>query len=442
MKKIHCNKIILIGILIAFLVSSYIHAINGLSTTINRVTITFKKPNDMAQSLLIKADTNVFHSSFELFRDENGKINISKPLFASFNFNDVVIIGQIDTKSLLSLMLDPFNTSIQDGGFKKNSNISISNNVKPKLSGIAICTNHFDLISFSSIFNQASPNGFGFIFGNNKIFLGLLYASQNNILESKTSTIFQTNWKNAGFGKHTLFSLIGTSFSIDYSLLEIKGSLFVQNAWDLYHGGGTTTGISITVKSQKMILELDRYLGGVGINLKQLSNNENPFEKIHFSFATKNALSASKDYIIKCTYDSSTFRPPLYGGFSQERKIEYKVAFITKNFNIQSANTTHYETDKGKTSKTVIKTTYNYKTTTLGLSTTIDRKRDSKYSIVDTTFSLSCKKASLVFKGKKAKLGYTVEFMIHEASTAKFVIDQDRNIEISISIKDVLYMAQ
>lgn len=435
MAKITHKKIILIGILIVLLANFHLRALTTSKTTRNEVTITLKKPKGMSQSLLIKTDLNVFHSSFEFQRDENGKIGIKKPLFASFNFNDVVLFGRLETKGLLSLMLNPFNVSISYDGFKNN--ISISNNVNPSLSGIAICTNHFDLISFSSILNPLSPNGFGIIMGSNKVFAGLLYASQNNILLDKTNTILQTNWKNAGFGKHMIFSLMGVSFSVDHNLFDIKGSMFLQNAWDAHLGGGTTTGISVTINTKKIVVELSRHLGGVGINLKQLNKNENPFEKVHFSFSTGNTLLASKTYILKCSYDSSTFMPPLYGGLSQERKIEYKVAFITKNFNVQSTNTTHYETDKGKISKTVIKMAYTYNLTTLDLSTTINRQRDDKYSITDTTFSLSCKKSTLVLKGKKTKIGYTFEFQLKPSSTVKLIIDQDRNIEISLAIKDL-----
>lgn len=426
-KNIDLKKVIITIVMCVALLKT-----NALFAT-NSMVIELKRPSNKqaSQSFSVNIKNKMLHFTASLSCDDNNQFIVKTPPFVCLNFSTFVLAGELNTKGLLSLMIDPFSSSFSYKGFNKGSNVALPDNpaLKPKLSGITISGENIDIIALNSILNPSSPNGFGVILGDEKSYAAFLTASQNNILIHNNTPNLQLNWKHLGYGKHMFFSLAGSTFSMTIGSLIIKGMFFLQNAWDIYLGGGSSTGIGLKIKAPNATIEVDHRLGGVGVKLKDLYESENPTNRLTLDC---NFGANKANYKIDCRYSQTTFALPSYGGESQEMKIEFRTGFSLKDFHVTCTNTTHYETDKGKSSFSFFEASYKLNSVKIEFSSTLNRPIDEDCFLSGTTVSISNKNATLSIKGEKTLLQYNFEFQFLQKATAKVTIDQDRAISTTI----------
>ena len=255
--------------------------------------------------------------------------------------------------------------------------------------------------------------------GNSKAYAALLVASQNNLLIQRNLKSFQVNWKELGYGQHMFFSLIGTTASTKLGTIQISSGAFVQGAFDTKLGGGNTSGISLEVKLTNIEIAFERRLGGVGVKLKTLEAKANPQTITKLEFQLKGRAT------IFCTYQSTLYSKPIYGGNSQEMLIEYTVGVETNTLKISSENVTSYEADKGKVSSTTLTAKANFNNKKMELCTQIYRPLDGPCEIHNTSFVMKDEHCDLEIKNQKIKLKLTWNLRLSNAKL-ELSIDQNR----------------
>lgn len=387
-----------------------------------------KTPN----TLTLKTDVGVVRTFLEITQDESKRIELKAPPFASIDASGVLYVGELAAKGLFALMLDPFNGPIPYKGFGKNGNISIPSNLSlaPKLSGMALCAENLDVVALNPVFNPNSPMGFGFVMGNERAFASFLTASQNRMLALKAAPKLQVDWQHLGYGRHMFFSMVGTSFRGNISSLGVEGSFFLQNAWDLLLGGGTSVGMGAKLELGDMKVEFDRRLGGVGVKLKALDEEPNPIEVLSIS------CSFGRSFMLGCSYSRTGFAPPSYGGLSQESLIEFDVLLKHECFSVSCMNFIHYETDRGKSPYSLIEVSYKHEDAKLKFSTKLERPLDEEPGFNESSFSFSDSCAQLKVVNGKVTLKYKFT-VIHEKSyDLEMTINQDRVVSFKLSFEE------
>ncbi len=380
--------------------------------------------------LTLKTDVGEVRTFLEISQDEDKRIVLKAPPFASMDISDMLLVGELSTKGLLSLTLDPFNGPIPYKGFEKNGNVSVPSNLSlsPTLSGIAFCTENMDIVALNPVSNPDSPMGLGFVAGNERAFVSVLTATQNSMLVLRASPKMQVDWRHLGYGRHMLFSMVGTSFKGNVSSLGVEGSFFLQNAWDRYLGGGTNVGMGMKLGFCDMTVELERHLGGIGVKLKALDGKPNPVEDISIS------CSLGRSFTMGCSYSRTSFAPPLYGGLSQEHLVEFGVSLKHEGFSISCTNCTHYETDRGKSPFSLIEASWKLVDAKLKFSTRLERPLDQEPGFKETTFSFSNPCAQLVVADGKTTLKFRFTVIQEKPYNLEMAIDQDRVVSLKLSL--------
>jgi len=380
--------------------------------------------------LTLKTDVGEMRTFLEISQDEDKRIVLKAPPFASMDISNMLLVGELSTKGLLSLTLDPFNGPIPYKGFEKNGNVSIPSNLSlsPTLSGMAFCTENLDIVALNPVFNPDSPMGLGFVAGNNKAFVSFLTASQNSILALRAVPKLQVDWKHLGYGRHMFFSMVGTSFKGNVSSFGVEGSFFLQNAWDRYLGGGTSVGMGMKLGFCDMTVEMERHLGGIGVKLKALDGKPNPVEDISIS------CSLGRSFTMGCSYSRTSFAPPLYGGLSQEHLVEFGVSLKHEGLSISCTNCTHYETDRGKSPYSLIDVSWKHVDAKLKFSTRLERPLDEEPAFKESSFSFSDSYVKL--KAINGKVTLKFKFMILQEMpyNLEMTIDQDRVVSLKLSL--------
>lgn len=388
-----------------------------------------KTPN----TLTLKTDVGVVRTFLEITQDESKRIELKAPPFASIDVSGVLYIGELTAKGLFALMLDSFNGPIPYKGFGKNGNISILSNLSlaPKLSGMALCAENLDVVALNPVFNPNSPLGFGFVMGNERAFVSFLTASQNSVLMLKTAPKLQVDWKYLGYGRHMFFSMVGTSFKGNVSSLGVEGSFFLQNAWDLLLGGGTSVGMGAKLELGDMKVEFDRRLGGVGVTLRTLYEEHRPIEELSIS------CKLGTSFEISCKYSSTTFAAPLYGGRSQERTERFGTSLRHRGLSVEVEGNLLFESDRGRRSYTDIGIGFKGiagEDADIGLQTRIERSQGRMQSIGDTTLTFSCGHAKLKAKGDEVALEYSYSVPLTCDRTLAVSVNQDRTVTLRLSL--------
>ena len=386
-----------------------------------------KTPN----TLTLKTDVGVVRTFLEITQDESKRIELKAPPFASIDVSGVLYIGELAAKGLFALMLDSFNGPIPYKGFGKNGNISIPSNLSlaPKLSGMALCAENLDVVALNPVFNPNSPLGFGFVMGNERAFVSFLTASQNSVLMLKTAPKLQVDWKYLGYGRHMFFSMVGTSFKGNVSSLGVEGSFFLQNAWDLLLGGGTSVGMGAKLELGDMKVEFDRRLGGVGVKLKALDGEPNPIEVLSIS------CSIGRSFTLGCSYSRTGFAPPSYGGLSQESLIEFDVLLKHECFSVSCMNFIHYETDRGKSPYSLIEVSGKLMNARLKFSTRLERPLQEEPSLNGLSFSFIDSHVKLKAADGKVSMVFKSTILQNSPYRLEMTIDQERTVSLKLSVK-------
>ena len=303
-----------------------------------------------SRDLDIRLNTDSIAYRMTIRQNKDGSFTLLSPPFLVAEFENCLRVGELKDARLLSLMLDPMSTKMDYSGFRKPGNFGHITNPSrnPVLSGLALSFGHLDVFAFTPVLNPKSPSGFGLIAGNSNVFAGLLCATQNRMLVKASAPDLQVNWRQLGIGKNMIFSLIGASSDSVILGMEIKSTIFMQNAFDALLGGGTTIGWSVEAQTDKLTLSLCQKTGGFGVKLKRLTDDQSPKD----SFEAQLTARSGKDLSLDVGYRSDTYEMPVYGGNSQRREISYEIGATWKKDSLKVKNSTSFDLDRGKVQKT------------------------------------------------------------------------------------------
>lgn len=322
-----------------------------LTAASNDLTLTYRQ---LKNSRVIHAllNTENIAYGFSVRQDRSGMFSIEAPPFFTAGFDGLIRIGELKDSGLFTLMISPMDHGNRSTHFIKGRNLQDirSPSISPRLSGIAFSFDNLDLITLSPVFNPSSPLGFGAIAGFSNAFAGILLASHNNKTIASATEKYQVNWKQLGIGRRMIFTLLGANAKANILSFTVEGQAFIQSAWDLFLGGGITSGWEIMATSDLLKMKASRRIGGTGVKLKQLSDDESPEDSIRLSAEilsmpdNKTGLSVS--------YESDTFSSPVYGGESQRREISFALEASHGPISLLADNRILYDVDRGKIEST------------------------------------------------------------------------------------------
>ena len=409
-KRITISVLLLVGVVLA-------HAGNDL-------TLSYTK---LKNSRVIRAlvDTDEVVYSFSVRQDRDGSFSLEAPPFLTAETDDMIRIGEIRDSGLFTLMLSPMEHGIRRHGFNKGGNFQKINSptLRPRMSGIIFSFEHIDLISLSPVFNPQSPLGFGVLAGNRNVFLGFLISGQNEMTLASAARKYQVNWAHLGTGRRMVFSIAGVSARAETQSWSIDGQLFVQNAWDRYLGGGTTTGWDVEAVSDLISISGSRKIGGTGVKLKRLTDDESPMDSLRLEadISSGGNLPAK----LKLQYRSDTFAVPVYGGNSQKRELGFAVTAGYGAFSISSDNRILYDTDRGKIACTDYGISFEHNGMKIQADFTLNRPDGLPPKAVDGEIRISAPHAKLSITGGKTTLEMSWERTVDDI-TFRASVNQDR----------------
>ena len=363
------------------------------------------------------------------YRD--GRFTIQAPPFITANIKDKVKIGELKDDKLFSLLMSPFKTEIPLEGFQFSKNLkTISRpSQKPVLSGLAYSSENLDIISLSPVFNPMSPSALAIITGTKNVFIGFMSASQNEKKAAEIKDQYQLDWTRLGLGKNMLFSLVGASSSVNILNLDIKSTIYIQNVWDFYFAGGTACGFRLELDTDMAKIDIIKRLGGSRFKIKELTDEVAPED----SFEIGLTLSNTKNKKIILNYKCDTYDKPIYGGFSQKCNIKLETKISYKDFKLNMLNTTSYEVDSGKVSRTEYAFSFD---DYLDFSFALNRGKDNNPYACDAKLKLDIEKAALEIKGSKVLLEFTWEIKLSDMNLS-LSINQDRIISAKLKLINI-----
>ena len=399
-----------------------------LAIASNDLTLTYRQ---LKNSRVIHAllNTESIAYGFSLRQDRNGMFTIEAPPFLTADFDGMIRVGELKDSGLLTLMISPMNHD-----FIKGSNFQDihSPSINPRLSGIAFSFDNLDLITLSPVFNPSSPLGFGVITGTSNAFAGILFASQNNRTIASATEKYQVNWKQLGTGRRMLFTLLGANAEAEILSFTVKGQAFIQSAWDMYLGGGITSGWELQTISDALDIRASRRIGGTGVKLKQLSDDQSPEDSVRFS---AEILSTTDNKTgLSVLYESDIFSFPVYGGESQRREIRFAIEVIHGPLSFQADNRTLYEIDRGKIESTKYLISLDKDNLSIHAEFTLSRPDGLPLKAEDGKLSVKAGKASLSVTRRKTELEISWEHT-ENGVTFRASINQDRLVTASLKFK-------
>lgn len=406
-----------------FIVVVLAHAGNDLTLTYSQLK------NSRVIRTLVNTDRIAY--GFSVRQDRSGTFTLEAPPFLTGNFDAVIRIGEIRDSGLFTLMLSPMDNSNRRHGFNKGGNFQniSSPTYNPRMSGIVFSFEHMDLISLSPVFNPQSPLGFGAIAGNHNAFAGILLASQNERTMASAARKYQVNWEQLGTGRRMVFSILGVSARAETGFCTLDGQLFIQNAWDRYLGGGTTSGWDLEVSTDLIAASASRKLGGTGVKLKRLSDDENPMDSVRIGVEISSGKDSGTGFRLQ--YCSDTYNVPVYGGSSQKRELSLAMTAYYGIFSIKADNRILYDTDRGKTASTDYIISLDDKEMTVQAGFTLNRPDGQAPVAVDGELKVSAPHATLVVTGGKTTLEMSWEKTMDDM-TFKATVNQDRLITATL----------
>ena len=279
------------------------------------------------------------------------------------------------------------------------------------------------------MFNPASPLGFGAIAGSKNAFTGILFASQNDKTIASATEKYQVNWQQLGTGRKMIFSLLGANSETTILSFSVASHVFIQSAWDVFLGGGITTGWEISARSDGLDINASRRIGGTGVKLKQLSDDDSPMDSIRI----KAQMISLQDKKARLTvrYDSDTFKVPVYGGDSQKREISFCIGASYGRFSIEADNRTLFDVDRGKIESTRYLLSFEREDIAIQAEFMLNRPDGSPLSADNGKLRIDTSHTSLSISGRKTELDMFWEYKEKEMSF-RISINQDRLVTASL----------
>lgn len=409
-KRITITILLLFGVALA-------HAGNDLTLSYTQLK------NSRVIRALVDTDEVVY--SFSVRQDRGGSFSLEAPPFLTADIDGMIRIGELRDSGLFTLMLSPMEHGIHRHGFNKGGNFQniSSPTLRPRMSGIVFSFDHIDFISLSPVFNPQSPLGFGIIAGNRNAFAGFLVAGQNERTLASAARKYQVNWEQLGTGRRMVFSIAGVSARAETESWSIDGQLFVQNAWDRYLGGGTTAGWDLEASSDLISISGSRKLGGTGVKLKRLTDDESPMDSLRVDVDISSEGNPAAG--LRLQYESDTYSVPIYGGNSQKRELSFAVSARYGAFSIGSDNRILYDTDRGKIACTDYAISFEHNEMKIQADFTLNRPDGLPPKAVDGKIRISAPHARLTVTGGKTTLEMSWERTV-DGITFKASVNQDR----------------
>ena len=397
----------------------------------NKLVLTYSR-KVLSRDLDVRLNTDNIAYRMTIRQNTDGSFTLLSPPFLVAEFENSLRVGELKDARLLSLMLDPMSARLDNSGFKKGRNFSniTAPTRNPGLSGLSLSFANMDIIAFTPVLNPKSPSGFGFIAGNGNVFAGLLCATQNRMMVKASAPDLQVNWRQLGIGKNMLFSMIGASADSYILGMEIKSSVFMQNAFDTLLGGGTTVGWSIETRSDLVTVSAFQKAGGFGVKLKRLTDDLSP--KVSFGISLSAVSKTERNLVLDVGYDSDTYEIPVYGGNSQKREIGYEVGASWKKNSLKVKNTTSFDLDRGKVQKTEYLLILEEFGAKLEASFTLNRPLGAPSFASGGKLRLKTEHAVLEASTERILLEFGWKLR-REDYEFDFSIDQDRRITASLS---------
>ena len=396
----------------------------------NDLTLTYRQ---LKNSRVIHAllNTENIAYGFSIRQDRNGMFSIEAPPFLTANFDGMIRIGELKDSGLFTLMISPMDHGNRSTHFIKCRNFQDirSPSINPRLSGIAFSFDNLDLITLSPVFNPSSPLGFGAIAGNPNAFAGILFASQNNRTIASATEKYQVNWKQLGIGRRMIFTLLGANAEATILSFTVEGQAFIQSAWDMYLGGGITSGWEIKASSDALGLKASRRFGGTGVKLKQLSDDESPADSVRLSAEILSMTDQKTG--ISVSYESDTFGSPVYGGESQRREISFAIEVSHGPISLQADNRILYDVDRGKIESTRYLLSLDKDDVSIQAEFTLSRPDGLPLKAEDGRLRIRTENASLSVTRSKTELELSWEH-VEKGVTFRAAINQDRLVTASL----------
>ncbi len=344
------------------------------------------------------------------------------------DIGDLVHIWEIRDARVLTAMLDPlsdvrlFEGHVRGGNLKTVRDPSIS----PSFSGMAVCLPHIDIIALNPALNRRSPSAFGVLLGDGNAFLGIMHASRE---QSRTDRM-QLDWRKGQSGRNMMFSIVGSGIESSFQDFRIRSFAYIQSAWDLLLGGGSTTCWALELDSDKVQASASRHLGGDGPNLKNGDEQARPFDVLYAGLVLKYNLRS-----LSMSYRSSLYEKPIYGGRSQIRTIELKSAFTFGSLTVEAEHSTDYQKDFGKVSETIYSLTAKGRDLSLKGRIELFRPRDGRPYLANGSVELSLAKAKLEVRDGRTAVELKMEKEL-DGCRMEIRIDQDRMVTASFRFEE------
>jgi len=412
------------------LIPVFLFAVTVLVHAGNDLTLTYSQLKD---SRVIRAyvNTESVAYGFAVRQDKDGLFSLEAPPFVVADFGGRIRIGEIRDSGLFSIMLNPMSDTDYRNGFRQGGNFRNLErpSFRPRMSGIVFSFPHADIITLSPIFNPQSPLGFGVIAGTRNAFIGFLAAGQNDRTMASGTGKFQVNWQQLGAGRHMLFTLLGTSGQAQIGPFSADGQIFIRNAWDLYLGGGTTTGWEVSLSSDNVKLRASGKLGGTGVKLKTLSDDDVPMDSLRLEADLSSEGKNGPE--LDVAYSSDIYSVPVYGGNSQKRDVSCSITVKYWLLTVRAVSSTRYEADRGKTSSTDYLVSMEKDEFKVRVGFTLNRPSDGAPQATAAELVVETPRAVLDMTQKSTKLEMNWE-MDFDGVVFKASVDQDRLVSASL----------
>ncbi|MBP5161467.1 MAG: hypothetical protein ILP16_00605 [Spirochaetales bacterium] len=364
-------------------------------------------------------------------QDRDGKFSIEAPPFLTADIDGRIKIGELRDTGLFTLMISPMDHGSRSSRFIRGKNLQDirSPSMKPRLSGVAFSFDNLDLIALSPVLNPASPLGFGAIGGFSNAFAGIMLASQNDMTIASATEKYQISWKQLGVGRRMVFALLGANAEASLFSFSVEGQAFIQCAWDMYLGGGVTSGWEVKANSDALDISASRRTGGTGVKLKQLSDDDSPMDSMRLNARIQSMTD--RNTAMEVVYESDTYRIPVYGGESQRRQLRYSIELFYGAFSLQADNRTSFDADKGKNQSTRYLLSLNGDNLGIQAEFTLNRPDKAPLSAENGMLRITADNAVLSVSKARTELEFSWEHTV-KGVTFRASINQDRLVTASL----------
>lgn len=346
-------------------------------------------------------------------------IEMKVPPFPSYS-NGKVYVGELRKGGLFRFLSDPADTEFlhycNEHSFQKVNNPGLV----PSLSGTAWIFPNSAVGIFTPVLNPASPSGSYVELGNERMFGNILWL---HVRDSESSN-YTEDWHSRINGGDTFSGLIGFNESLKLGNMEFETFSFILGEYNLNTGYSGAFGWNIDFENRNMKVKVHNRILNLG--------SGKPSEIIGYS------VRVGSDILLTFGYEFSKYRPPVFGGTSQRKGVEFTTKLEMQNINYSCLYCINSDSDTGVSctseyelsiddilfSGDLLKVSGYIKLDRSDISITL--LNSMKYEISDDVFTLN-------LDGKKVRLSMSLNL----DERMKITVNQDR--QITLTLRKELY---